>query len=54
LALTIDEVVKKTRPDIWRGVQAREQVIKAALYGLLEDESEVERIFPIIKQQSEY
>ena len=33
-----------------RGVQAREQVIKAALYGVLQDESEVERIFLIIKQ----
>jgi type I restriction enzyme, R subunit len=54
LALTIDEVVKKTRPDSWRGVLAREQVIKAALYGVLKDESEVERIFPIIKQQPEY
>ena len=31
LALRIDETVKKTRPDGWRGVQAREQVIKAAL-----------------------
>ena len=54
LAIAIDEVVKKTRPDGWRGVQAREQVIKAALYGVLKDESEVERLFAIIKQQPEY
>jgi len=54
LALKIDEVVKQTRPDGWRGVQAREQVIKAALYGVLQDKVEVERIFPIIKQQTEY
>jgi type I restriction enzyme R subunit len=54
LALKIDEAVKKTRPDGWRGIQAREQVIKAALYGVLQDESEVERIFLIIKQQTEY
>jgi type I restriction enzyme R subunit len=54
LAVQIDEVVKKVRPDDWRGIQAREQVIKAALYGVLKDESEVERIFPIIKQQTEY
>jgi type I restriction enzyme R subunit len=54
LALRIDETVKTTRPDGWRGVQAREQVIKAALYGLLQDEGEVERIFPIIKAQAEY
>ena len=54
LALRIDETVRKTRPDGWRGVQAREQVIKAALYGVLQDVTEVERIFPIIKAQSEY
>jgi len=54
LALEIDETVKRVRPDGWRGVQAREQVIKAALYGLLQDTSEVERIFLIIKAQREY
>ena len=37
-----------------RGVQAREQVIKAALYETLQDETEVERIFLIIKAQGEY
>ena len=54
LALRIDETVMATRPDGWRGVQAREQVIKAALYGVLQDVLEVERIFLIIKAQSEY
>ena len=54
LALKIDETVKRVRPDGWRGVQAREQVIKAALYGVLQDITEVERIFLIIKAQQEY
>jgi type I restriction enzyme, R subunit len=54
LALRIDAAVKRVRPDGWRGVQAREQVIKAALYGILENENEVERIFLIIKAQGEY
>ncbi|MFH0998426.1 MAG: HsdR family type I site-specific deoxyribonuclease, partial [Pseudomonadota bacterium] len=54
LAQTIDETVKKTRPDGWRGVKPREQVIKAALHGILQDEAEVERIFLIVKQQPEY
>jgi type I restriction enzyme R subunit len=54
LAIRIDQTVKRTRPDGWRGVQTREQSIKAALYGVLQDEAEVERIFPIIKQQKEY
>jgi type I restriction enzyme R subunit len=54
LALKIDSAVKNTRPDSWRGVQSKEQVIKAALYGVLIDEDEVERVFSIIKAQKEY
>src|SRR5207248_1652863 len=54
LALRIDEAVRRTRPDGWRGVQAREQAIKAALYGALQDATDVERVFLIIKAQSEY
>jgi type I restriction enzyme R subunit len=55
LALAIDEVVKRVRPDDFRGHQARENVIKRALLPLLNnDVQEVERIFVIIKQQSEY
>ena len=54
LALKIDYIVKAVRPDGWRGVQAREQVIKGALYGILQNIDEVERIFLIIKAQREY
>ncbi len=54
LALRIDEAVKRVRRDDWRGIQSREQVIKAALYEILQDEPEVERIFLIIKQQREF
>jgi type I restriction enzyme, R subunit len=53
-ALAVDEAVRRVRPDSWRGVQAREQVIKAELYKLLQDIGEVERIFLIIKAQKEY
>jgi type I restriction enzyme R subunit len=54
LAIRIDEMVKQVRPDGWRGIQAREQVIKKAIYDVLQDEAEVERVFLIIKQQKEY
>jgi type I restriction enzyme R subunit len=54
LALRIDEAVRTTRPDGWRDIQARENVIKRALDEVLRDEAEVERIFLIIKTQSEY
>lgn len=53
-ALSVHEAVMKARPDGWRGVHAREQMIKQALYGVLKDETEVERIFEILKQQREY
>lgn len=54
LALAIDEAVRKVRPDGWRGVQAKENVIKAALYAVLRNIDEVERIFLIIFAQPEY
>ena len=53
-AKRIDAKVKQVRHDGWRGVQPREQVIKAALYEILRDESEVERIFLIVKAHGEY
>ncbi len=54
LAIRIDAAIKHVRPDGWRGVQAKENVIKGALYGILQDMAEVERIFLIIKRQGEY
>ncbi|MCH8853810.1 MAG: HsdR family type I site-specific deoxyribonuclease, partial [Planctomycetes bacterium] len=54
LAVELDAEVKRVKPDGWRGVQAREQVIKLALFKILNDEAEVERIFLIIKAQREY
>jgi type I restriction enzyme R subunit len=54
LALRIDEAVKASRPDGWRGVQAKEQIIKQAIYRVVKDVAEVERLFLIIKAQSEY
>jgi type I restriction enzyme R subunit len=54
LAETVDNVVRETRPDDWRGVPTKEQIVKAALYGVLQDPAEVERIFLIVKAQKEY
>ena len=54
LALTVDEAVKQVRPDAWRGVKTREQVIKQALFDVLQDDREVESLFLIIMQQNEY
>lgn len=54
LALRIDRTVRQVRPDGWKGVQAKEQVIKAALFGLLQDTAEVERLFAVLVAQPEY
>lgn len=55
LAVKLDATVRRVRPDGWRGIQARENTIKAALLPLLsDDKAEVERIFLIIKAQGEY
>jgi len=53
-ALKIDAAVRAARPDDWRGVLPREQTIKEAIYRILPDVAEVERIFLIIKAQQEY
>lgn len=54
LALRVDRAVREARPDGWRGVQAREQVIKGALYRVLKDAGAVEHLFRVIKAQNEY
>jgi hypothetical protein len=54
LAMKIDDAIRRVRPDAWRGVPAREQAIKQALFEELHDVDQVERMFLIIKQQKEY
>ncbi|MNF88621.1 hypothetical protein D3C84_711190 [compost metagenome] len=52
LTLRLDARIKQVKPDDWRGYQAKENVIKQALFELLQDAGEVERIFLIVKQQT--
>jgi type I restriction enzyme R subunit len=55
LALRIDDTIKMVRPDSWRDNGGpKEKLIKAALYGILQDVAEVERVFLIVKAQAEY
>jgi type I restriction enzyme, R subunit len=54
MAIEIDTQIKNVRSDNWRGNKTKEQQIKAALYGILNNIDEVERIFLIIQQQHEY
>jgi type I restriction enzyme R subunit len=54
LAVKVHDTIMKVRPDGWRGNITKENVIKGALYGVLQDEAEVERIFSIVKAQNEF
>ncbi len=54
LAIQIHETILHVKPDGWRGNEPRENMIKRAIYEILNDFGEVERIFTIVKQQAEY
>ncbi len=54
LALSVHESICQYRPDNWKGNETKERVIKSKLYEVLGDKKEVERLFPIVKQQGEY
>jgi len=54
LALQINDVVRDSKQDGWRGNPAKENQIKQAIFEVVNDVEEVERIFTIVKQQSEY
>ncbi|MPS82263.1 MAG: HsdR family type I site-specific deoxyribonuclease [Achromobacter sp.] len=53
-ALKLDAAIKGKRPDGWRGVVAREQMVKQAMFEVLKDIKEVNRLFPIVFAQTEY
>jgi type I restriction enzyme, R subunit len=46
--------IRYIKKDDWRGNLQKENEIKAALYEVLQDKKEVERIFAIVKEQREY
>jgi type I restriction enzyme R subunit len=54
LALQINDVVRDSRQDGWRDNQAKENQIKRAIFEIVNNVEEVERIFVIVKQQSDY
>jgi type I restriction enzyme, R subunit len=53
-ALQLDAAIKSRRPDGWRGVVAKEQMVKQAMYDVLRDIQEVDRLFPIVFAQKDY
>lgn len=53
-ALALDSAIKAKRPDGWRGVVAKEQMVKQAMFDVLKDIKEVNRLYPIVFAQKEY
>jgi type I restriction enzyme R subunit len=53
-ALRLDQAIRARRPDGWRGVVAKEQLVKQAMFDVLQDIAEVNRLFPIVFAQKEY
>lgn len=53
-AVALHEHLLANIPDGWRGVGPREQRVKQAIFAIVGDEAEVERLFAIIEQQAGY
>ena len=53
-ALLLDATLKARRPADWRGMLAREQIVKQAMFDVLRDTEAVNRLFPIVVAQTEY
>lgn len=53
-AMRLDAAIRDKRPADWRGVVAREQLVKQAMYDVLQNIDEVNRLFPIVFEHKEY
>jgi type I restriction enzyme R subunit len=54
LAIKLDKKIKEDKPHNWKGNDAKELVVKKAMYEVLQDVNEVNRLFAIVKQQGDY
>lgn len=54
LAVKLHEAILNSRPNSWRGNTARENTVKQAMYGVLQNVDEVVRLYPIVFAQQEY
>lgn len=55
LAVALHDKIMQVKPDNWRDNDGpREKMVKGAMYDILKDFTEVERLFAIVKQQAEY
>ena len=54
LAIALDAEICHTKKDGWRGNKIKEREVKNAIRKHITDDAEVERVFELVKNQSEY
>ncbi len=54
LAVSLDEIIRKTKKADWRGDLIKEREVKRAIRSLVSDPDQVEKIFELAKNQQEY
>jgi type I restriction enzyme R subunit len=54
LAVTMDTAIRQTKKDGWRGNRIKEREVRYVIRQHVCDEAETERIFELVKNQSEY
>ncbi|MCL5996394.1 MAG: type I restriction endonuclease subunit R [Chloroflexi bacterium] len=54
LAVTLDDDIRATKKDSWRGNKIKEREVRYVIRRHVRDEAEIERIFELVKNQSDY
>lgn len=54
LAVSLDEIIRKTKKADWRGDLIKEREVKRAIRSLVSDPEQVEQVFELAKNQQEY
>ncbi len=54
LAIAVDEAIRRTKKDGWRGNKLKEREVKYEIYKILKDEARTNKILEIVKNQDEY
>jgi len=54
LAITLDTAIRQTKKDDWRGNIIKEREVRYTIRKHVQDQAEVDRVFDLVKNQSEY
>jgi type I restriction enzyme R subunit len=54
LALALDDAIRQTKKDGWRGHMIKEREVARAIYQCVQDQEKAQRIFELVKNQREY